>query len=210
IESSGSSGLPIAITANRLTTIAANANRWRAHRWHRLDWTQTYTARVWPVPGSDWPHGLDSGPWGPPWDLEAHKGRSLRLSNASSLEQTAEFLARTSSRYFSTGPKTVHAVALEAERLGIGIRLDAILAHGERVGAEDRAAFSRVFGARAVEHYSSKEGGQMAYTCPEGDGLHVCAESVLVEIVDEQGLPVPTGQTGRVVITPFVSTAQPL
>src|SRR5690606_26374994 len=87
---------------------------------------------------------------------------------------------------------------------------EAVLAHGEHVAADDRAAYRRVFGARTLEHYSSKEGGQMAYNCPGDHGLHVSAESVLVEIVDDDGLPVPMGESGRVVITPFVSTVQPL
>jgi phenylacetate-CoA ligase len=38
----------------------------------------------------------------------------------------------------------------------------------------------------------------------------VCAERVLIEIVDAAGLPVPPGVSGRVVITPFYNTAQPL
>ncbi len=77
-------------------------------------------------------------------------------------------------------------MALEAERLGIELRLDCALTHGEWVSEPDRLAIARVFGARVLEHYSSKEGGQVAYSCPSGHGLHVSAESVLLEIVDER------------------------
>lgn len=210
IHTSGSTGVRIAITNNKLVTVAANASRWRAHVWHGLDWSRIYTASVWDDPGSEYPHGLKVGPWGPYWDGTARQGHAYKLGRLTPQEQTLEFLKRTGSSYFSTAPKTLHALALEAERIGFDLKLDAVLTHGEHLGEEDRAAYQRVFGARALEHYSSKEGGQMAYPCPDGHGLHVNSESVLVEVVDTDGRPVKAGEEGRVVVTPFVSTAQPL
>lgn len=209
IHTSGSSGVSIAITSNRLVAIAANANRWRAHRWHEFDWSRNYAARL-DYPNSDWPHGSPAGPWGPPWDASARHGQAIRIARSASPEQLLEFLNRTQSAYFSTGPKIAHSMALESGRLGIATRLDGFLAHGERVEEADRAIVRRVFGAPTLEHYSSKEGGQMAYSCPEGKGLHISAESVFLELVDEDNKPVAPGRAGRVVVTPFVSTAQPL
>ena len=40
--------------------------------------------------------------------------------------------------------------------------------------------------------------------------LHVNSESLLVEIVDKNGVPVRAGELGRVIVTPFGSTALPL
>jgi len=210
IASSGSTGQPISITNNRLTTLAANANRWRAHRWHGFDWSATYTARHGADFRAAYPHGFERGSWGPPWDPEAQRGRVLELHSDASMSDNVEFLRRTGSRYYSTGPKTLHALALEVERLGVDLSLHYVLSHGERLDETDKAACARILGARTLEHYSSKEGGQMAYPCEVGNGLHVSAESVLLEIVDAQGHAVPSGTSGRVVVTPFVSTAQPL
>ena len=50
----------------------------------------------------------------------------------------------------------------------------------------------------------------MAYRCPSQAGWHVNAETLLLEIVDASGQPCRPGEMGRVVITPFFSTAQPL
>lgn len=209
-SSSGSSGIPIQITNNRLTVLAANANRWRSHRWHNLDWSQVYAARDGVSDKAAWPSGELIGPWGPPWETNAAAGRAFRLSRMASLEQSLDFITRTGAAYFSTGPKTLHAMALEAERLGMKVALDCVLVHGEGMDAADAAAIRRAFGARTLEHYSSKEAGQMAYPCPDAPGFHINAESVLVEIVDESGNATPAGSTGRVVVTPFYSTAQPL
>ena len=210
IQSSGSTGQPIGVTSNRLTVMAANANRWRSHRWAGVDWSQTYTGRDAFRPESEYPHGEKLGAWGPAWDPDAARGTGYRISRNASPEQLLEFISRTSTRYFSTGPKTMQVLALEAERLGLDIRLAGVFTFGERLGDDDRAAIKRAFGAATHEAYSSKEGGQMAHPCPEGHGLHVHAESILLEIVDDDGRRVPPGEQGRVVITPFVSTAQPL
>lgn len=210
ISSSGSTGLPIQVTSNRLTVLAANTNRWRAHRWHDLDWSKTYTARDGFAAEAAWPHGQLLGRWGPTWDENAQIGKAIRLNRDATAPNMLEFINRTGSSYFSSGAKTLHAMALESERLGIAARIECFLIHGEHVGDEDRAIFARVFGARTLEHYSSKEGGQMAYACPDGHGFHVSAESVLVEIVDAEGRSCAIGQPGRVIVTPFVSTSQPL
>jgi phenylacetate-CoA ligase len=210
VETSGSSGQPVKITTNRLTGVAANANRWRAHRTYDLDWSQTYTARDGHAVVAEWPHGQSLGPWGPHSDAGAAKGNAFRISRATDAPQMLEFVQRTNSAYLSTGPKQFHVYALEAERLGMSVKLDCALVHGEGANDSDREAVRRVFGARIMETYSSKEAGQIGYPCRSGRGLHINAESVLVEVVDDAGRPVAAGQSGRVVVTPFVSTAQPL
>lgn len=210
IETSGSTGLPVKITTNRLTAVAANANRWRAHRTYDLDWSKTYTARDGYAEAAEWPHGQSLGPWGPRWDERAQQGNSYRISRATDAQRMLEFINRTNSAYLSTGPKQFHVYALEAERLGTNVQLDCALTHGEGPSNGDLAAVRRVFGARTMETYSSKEAGQIGYPCRLGHGLHINAESVLVEVVDVDGRPVSAGQSGRIVVTPFVSTAQPL
>ena len=112
--------------------------------------------------------------------------------------------------HLTTGPKAALALALEAEATGIDLKFDAYLPHGEALTDDDRAAMLRVFGAGALDLYSSKEAGHIAVGCPEDKGLHVNAESVLVEIVDDRGQPVPPGTLGRVIVTPFFNAAQPL
>lgn len=210
VASSGSTGEPVQITSNRLTFLTSNANRWRAQRWHDLDWSAAYTARIGSDPRSVYPHGFLRGRWGPSWDAAAQRGQAFELHSDATMQENLEFIARTGSRYYSTGPKTLHVLALEAERLGIDLQLHYVLAQGGHMDDEDKAVCRRVFGARSLELYSSKEGGPLAYPCAHGTGMHINAESVLVEIVDDAGRAVAPGVSGRVIVTPFVSTAQPL
>lgn len=120
-----------------------------------------------------------------------------------------EFLARKQIPYLSLASKIAHVMALESRRLGLAARIEFVLAYGERVGDDDRAICAETFGARIVEHYSSIESGHIAHRCEAGS-LHVNAENVLVEILDDDGRPCAPGETGRVVVTPLYSTAQPL
>ena len=50
----------------------------------------------------------------------------------------------------------------------------------------------------------------MAHSCERNLGMHVNAESLMLEILDDDDNPCPVGVPGRVVVTPFFSTAQPL
>jgi phenylacetate-CoA ligase len=54
------------------------------------------------------------------------------------------------------------------------------------------------------------EVGPIAYQCPEQDCYHVQAEALLVEIVDDDGAPVPPGSIGKVLVTPLHNFAMPL
>jgi phenylacetate-CoA ligase len=49
--------------------------------------------------------------------------------------------------------------------------------------------------------YGSNETGVMAMECRAHEGLHVAADTLVVEILDDEGRPLPAGQSGRIVVT---------
>jgi phenylacetate-CoA ligase len=67
-----------------------------------------------------------------------------------------------------------------------------------------------VFGAPAYDHYQCVESPMLAGECARSDGLHVFADSRLVEILDADGRAVGPGETGNVVITDFRNRVFPL
>lgn len=210
-KTSGTTGTPVKVVSNHLAHVAMNANRFRSYRWHGIDWSKDVCSVFSGDPkvgvSSD---GVRLGPWGPSWDPTSIAGCNTRINSLIEYGRIVEFLTRIKPTYLTTGPKTAVAVALEAERLGAAIGIEALLAHGSAVGKPDNDVLGRVFGAKIVDLYSSKEGAQIAHPCPHGGGMHVNAESILVEIVDDQGRPCAANVAGRVVITPFFNTAQPL
>ncbi|MFN4259682.1 MAG: phenylacetate--CoA ligase family protein [Gemmataceae bacterium] len=86
----------------------------------------------------------------------------------------------------------------EGERLP---NLRVIQAVGETLTQDMKEHIESAFAAPVKNLYSTTETGYIASPCPEGHGLHVHAENVLVEILDDQDQPCRPGQTGRVVLT---------
>jgi phenylacetate-CoA ligase len=209
-ETSGTTGAAISVTTTSLMSLASNGLRWRCHVWNDLDWTKTLCIRD----GSDPergkpPRGTPVGPWGPTWDVIAQTGRSWLITKLASGEETLDFLRDRNCAYLNTGPKTVHTYALDAIRLDRNVQLEAVLCQGSNIDEADHEIARQVFGARLIEHYSSREAGQMAHVCGLGH-LHINSECVFVEIVGDDGRPAPAGTVGRTVVTPFFNTAQPL
>lgn len=211
VSTSGTSGAPLTVWWTALGQLAFRAARFRTYRWHGVDWTKTCCA----IAGDDgaqsaWPDGEVVGHWGPDWDPDTRRGTMLRINRLESAEHKIEYLARNGVSYLTTGPNAAYALSLAAERTGMRANLDVFLPHGAMVAETDRAAILRTFGARTMDVYSSKEAGLLAHACDEYKGMHVCGEMLLLEIVDDEGRPVREGELGRVVVTPFFSTAQPL
>jgi phenylacetate-CoA ligase len=82
------------------------------------------------------------------------------------------------------------------------------------VGAEKLQNFQRelieqVFRAPVFETYGSREFMLMAAQCERRQGLHVTAENLIIEVVDDEGRPVAEGVEGRVVVTDLYNYAMP-
>jgi phenylacetate-CoA ligase len=74
----------------------------------------------------------------------------------------------------------------------------------ERLDPDDRRLIGEVFGAPAANGYGGRDSGFIAHDCPQG-GMHLTAEDVIVEIIDEQGRVLGPRQTGEVVVTHLAS-----
>jgi phenylacetate-CoA ligase len=209
-ETSGSTGIAIAITSTQVGELANNGLRWRCQRWNGLDWSKNLCIRDGEDPSvGAFPYGKAAGHWGPFWDERAQRGQAWTINKIASGEEVLRFHASHRCSYLNTGPKTAHTLALDALRLDLDISIDAFLCQGEAVNSDDRDICRDVFGARLIEYYSSKEAGQIGHSCEAGH-LHANSECMLVEIVNAQGTPCQRGESGRVIVTPFFSTAQPL
>lgn len=73
-----------------------------------------------------------------------------------------------------------------------------------------RVLFKQSFGAETFSLYSADEVGHIAAQCEMQNAYHINSEHMLVEITDEHGMACLPGVAGRVVITSFFSTSQPL
>jgi len=101
-------------------------------------------------------------------------------------------------------------IALELQRRNI--RLDALkllIESGAIVRQDSRRFHRKQFGTELIESYGSEEMGIMAHDISDKTGLCLCEDTTFFEFLDENGLPVPPGQPGRVVVTDLFGTLNP-
>ena len=73
-----------------------------------------------------------------------------------------------------------------------------------------RETIQETFNAPIFDRYGSREVGDIACESEVHDGLHVCAPTHYVEILDDDGTPADPGELGEVVVTSLVNYAFPL
>lgn len=92
-------------------------------------------------------------------------------------------------------------------RLRRGLKL--VMTDSELLTDEAAALFADGFGVPVFDEYSAYEVLTVSSGCVAG-AMHVDEDRVWLEIVDEEGAPVPDGVTGAVVVTHFRERAMPL
>ncbi len=210
-SSSGSTGPAVTVWHSESASMAGRSAVFRAHRWHDVDWSLPLIAWMGDDPDvAVWPVGSNYGHWGPPWVEKSPGGEMLVINRATDMGKALEFISRNKAAYLTGRPKSFQALALAARRLGLHIPLRGLLAFSTGIADDERADCTEAFGAKIWSAYSSKEANLMAYQCPSGTHFHASAEISMLEILDEAGRPVPPGEMGRVVVTPFFNAAQPL
>ena len=207
-QSSGSTGHPVKVRTTQWLHETSRACNWRAQQWAGLDWSKTTLATL--DEHKSRSVGDSLGPWGPPWLESSQNGKRIYSNYDTPLEDRFRLMLENRVSYHETTASVAGRLAEEAHATNKNIRLDAFLLRGGAVSDLVRSDLLQTFGAKVLEFYSSKECGAIAVRCPFGHGYHVNAEAVLLEVVDANGLPVPPGEPGRAVITPFASTALPL
>ncbi len=80
----------------------------------------------------------------------------------------------------------------------IGVKV--VFCTAERLYDYQRELISDVFNAPVANGYGGRDAGFIAHECPQG-GMHITAESIIVEIVDQKGNSLPPGCKGEIVIT---------
>ncbi len=145
----------------------------------------------------------------PHTDASPHRhARVVRISILQPASQVAAQLA-------AFRPHTVYGLPsalLEAADLlrdagDIGVRR--IFTSGELLRPAVRQAISEGFGARVFDVYGSSETKEIAWECAAGS-MHVNADVVRVEVLDDAHRPLPVGVEGNLVATLLVNRAMPL
>ena len=93
-----------------------------------------------------------------------------------------------------------------------GIRFPTLLAAtttAETFVPEDRRRIATGLGVKVYDFYSASEGVPFILECSAGR-RHLCPESGIFEILNEEGKPAADGELGEIVVTSFVQWKTPL
>jgi len=195
----GSSGEPLVFFMGKDRISHDVAAKWRATRW--------------------W--GVDIGDrelvvWGSPIEVGAQdrlrglRDRLLRSELLPAFDMSQENLDRFVERIRQFRPAMLFgypsALALIAEharRKGVpmhdlGVRVAFVTS--ERLYEHQRAAIEQIFGCPVANGYGGRDAGFIAHQCPQGS-MHLSAEDIVVEIVGEDGRPLPADERGEIVVT---------
>jgi phenylacetate-CoA ligase len=210
LSTSGSTGHPIKVTFTKLIGDIGFTMGWRAQRWWNFDWSAVRVNWNGDLP-ADWEakSRIGRGPWGCVEDEKAQQGQWYEYDRGAPLDAQLQHLRDVNAKYLSAQSNFPYAAALEMLRSDRRAKIDALFLFSASIEPEYYGAVKDAFGAEIRGMYSSKEAGSIGYTCSTGQHYHVCAENILVEILDDDDRPCPPGQTGRVIVTPFYNTAQP-
>lgn len=210
IVTSGSTGRPVQVLVTDVTRRMWKAITLRDHLWHRRDMSgRQAVIRSLNVEGAA--DGLELPNWGSAVAAVFRTGPSFMLDVHASIEEQATWLERVRPTCLLTYPSNALALAKYFRRNHLSLEsLNEVRTLGEVVEQEVRIACRDAWGVKVADMYSAQEVGYLALQCPLSDHYHVQSESVLVEVLNDNGTATPPGSVGRVVVTSLHNFATPL
>ena len=210
---SGMNGVPIAVRKSNRDEMWWAAFAMRDFEWCGMDpHERIAAARLIAIDDA----GLDkamSGVTSPSWLFDPdlfESGPAFGMDVRQDPRKQLEWLRSVRPAYFISIPNNLDVLAsliVESGRPLRGIRL--VQSIGEPLDEDVRTRVSAAFGAPIKDLYSTTEAGYMASECPDGHGMHVHAENVLTEVLDEDDRPCGPGETGRLVFTSLHNFVNP-
>lgn len=213
VSTSGSVGKPVKVTQTAMFTVFEACGLLRQHRWHNRDFQGVLASIMFQQSNirGKFPKGPDFPNWGWPVDVVYPSGPASLLELKKPVNEQVKWLLEKNPDYILSPPSNLQNLAEYCIKNKITFaRLKNVSTLMEVVTADLRVLCKQAWNVPVIDNYSCREVGTIASQCPENTHYHVCAENVLVEILDEQNQPCKVGESGRVVVTSLRNFAMPL
>lgn len=205
ISTGGSTGEPVAVRRTQLTQLFWEAASLRDHLWHRRDFSATMAiVRQFdkPVDSSKpgrWGGGLFRS--GPAWHLPI----------STDVDTQIRWLQSVNPDILLTYPPNLEILISHMRRDGVTLpRLREVRTISGAITPVLREECHAALGVTLTDLYSAQEVGVIGLQCPQSGLLHLQAEHLLVEVLNEQGRPCREGEVGQVVVSDLHNFAMPL
>lgn len=204
---SGSSGEPLSFWLSPERVGMDVAAKWRATRWWGLDVGDREVVV--------WGSGIETGGQ---TRLRVARDALFRsrllpahgLSDPKMDDMLAQ-IRRFRPRMLFGYPSVLARLAWRARDTGMDIRSTGVkvsFTTAEVLRPEWRHVIGDTFGCDVANEYGARDAGFIARECPHGS-LHVTAEALIVEVLDDDDRPVHPGETGNLVVTNLFSAGYP-
>lgn len=203
----GSSGEPLIFFIGNERVSHDVAAKWRATRW-------------WDVDIGD----PEIVVWGSPIELgtqdrvRAIRDKLMRTEllpafemSESRLDVFIEHICSSRPKMLFGYPSAISLIAGHAKKRGIALDqlgIKVVFVTSERLYDHQREAITEAFACPVANGYGGRDAGFIAHECPAG-GMHITAEDIILEIVDEQGNVQPAGVSGEIVVTHLATSDFP-
>jgi phenylacetate-CoA ligase len=203
----GSSGEPLIFHFGRTRQASDAAGRIRARRWWGIE-----------------PGDREVYLWGAPTELHATdriktlRDRLLNQLVLNAFEMSPANMDAYLEAVQAFRPKCIYGYASSVALLAARARerrlkprlpeLRVVCTTGEPVYPHQRELITEVFGVPVANEFGSRDIGFTAHETPAGQML-LMSESIILEVLDDEGLPAAPGELGEAVMTGLCSDAQP-
>ncbi|MCK5481683.1 MAG: phenylacetate--CoA ligase family protein [Gammaproteobacteria bacterium] len=203
----GSSGQPLIFYYGRRRQASDAAGRMRARRWWGVQ-PGDPEVYLWGAPVE-----LDKTDW-----IKSLRDRLINQLVLNAFEMSPATMDEYAQAIQAFQPHCIYGYASSLALLAAhlldrktGLRLPklkVVCTTGEPLFDYQRQLIGAAFGSPVANEFGSRDIGFTAHETPEGQML-LMSESIILEVLDEQGQPVPPGETGEAVMTALESFAQP-
>ena len=131
--------------------------------------------------------------------------------NAETMSRYLDEMQRRGCRRVFGYPSSIALLCEHARQEKINLHtlgVKAVFVTAEYLYEHWRTAIAEAFGCPVANGYGGRDSGFVAHECP-ARGMHITADRLIVEIVDEQGRPQPFGQSGEIIVTNFDTPEMP-
>ena len=200
----GSTGLPLKVLKD--FSVRPAALTWRLMEWWGVGPSDN-SASVERLPWRGVRRALNSALWWPTRKLNVDAG----AMNEADLRRFADGIRRIRPTMLWGYAHSLHEFALAVERNGWEVPTPRAISSTAAPLTDTQAAdIERILGAPVYETYRAAELSLIAGQCEMRRGMHIQADHKLLEVVDEQGRPVPDGEPGEIIVTDLLNRAQPM